>query len=305
MDRDEYIKKWLNDSLTVEERRQIEEGDGFAGLRKLSKALQYFKAPEFDTETELDGLHARMNAADGMVVSMHWIRPIWRVAAVLIVIMGIVLYLFNNRSITVQTMVSEHTEWRLPDNSEVHLNSGSVISYKGKTWGENRTLALEGEAYFEVQKGSQFEVETSLGIVRVLGTKFNVKERGSLFEVICYEGLVEVEYNGTVEKLNQNRTFTLFNGEIILGSLSEGMTSPDWLNGESTFRSMPFRFVKEEFERQYDVTISLENVDQDQLFTGRFTHSDIGLALEQITLPLNIKFHQTNDQKILLTGEQD
>jgi transmembrane sensor len=41
-------------------------------------------------------------------------------------------------------------------------------------WSKERTLSLEGEAFFEVQKGSKFSVVTSDGIVEVLGTSFDV-----------------------------------------------------------------------------------------------------------------------------------
>ena len=73
----------------------------------------------------------------------------------------------------------------LPDRSTVRLNADSRIRVNEKKWEEKRQLALTGEAYFEVEKGQTFRVETDLGDVEVLGTKFNVYSRSGIFEVFC------------------------------------------------------------------------------------------------------------------------
>ena len=75
-----------------------------------------------------------------------------------------------------------------------------------------RDLTLEGEAYFKVQKGQTFSVNTTDGVVKVLGTHFNVKQRNNYFEVNCYEGLVSVTYNNETVKLPPGKTFRLING---------------------------------------------------------------------------------------------
>jgi hypothetical protein len=38
------------------------------------------------------------------------------------------------------------------------------------------------------------------------------------------------------------------------------------------------------------------------LFTGRFTHDDMILALKSITIPQNISYQITEDHQIILTG---
>jgi ferric-dicitrate binding protein FerR (iron transport regulator) len=55
--------------------------------------------------------------------------------------------------------------------------------------GLTSALTLE-EAYFQVKKGQTFSVNTTDGVVKVLGTHFNVKQRKNYFEVNCFEGLV-------------------------------------------------------------------------------------------------------------------
>jgi transmembrane sensor len=65
----------------------------------------------------------------------------------------------------------------LPDSSILFLNAGSKITYKKGFGTTHRTLKLTGEAYFEVNKNKSLPFLISAGeaIVRVTGTKFNVR----------------------------------------------------------------------------------------------------------------------------------
>ena len=167
---------------------------------------------------------------------------------------------------------------------------------------KKREVNLVGEAYFKVEKGSQFDVVTWLGKVSVLGTQFNVKQRVNYFEVICYEGLVSVSYKGQVIKLPAGNTFKLIDGVIIEGETKDSV--PSWSEKNiSSFKSVPYSEVVKEFERQYNIKVETNNIDMEQLFTGSFINSDEELALKSITLPLQLKFNKTNNTTIVLTKE--
>jgi transmembrane sensor len=138
----------------------------------------------------------------------------------------------------------------------------------------------------------------------VLGTQFNIKVRDDFFEVICYEGLVAVESEDKKIKLSPNHMFRMIGNEVFLDSAIMD-NSPSWLVNESSFISVPFEQVVREFERQYNVSITTKNVDLGQLFTGRFKHNDISLALKSISLPLNLDYEQEEDQHIVLSGDTE
>ncbi len=65
---------------------------------------------------------------------------------------------------------------------------------------------------------------------------------------------------------------------------------------------MPFKTVVAEFERQYGVNITLMNIDSQQLFTGSFTHDNMDVAINSITVPLHVTHNKTNNT-IILKGE--
>lgn len=64
----------------------------------------------------------------------------------------------------------------LDDGTRVHLDYGTSLTYPVKFGDDERTVALDGNAYFFVSKDSQrpFYVKTRNGTVKVYGTEFNV-----------------------------------------------------------------------------------------------------------------------------------
>ena len=301
MENKKYIEKWLKNSLSEEEKRVFETTQEFDSLEKLDKALLKFKAPEYNVESELARLKGKKQAK-AKEVKVSWLQPLLKIAAVItIVFMGYYL-LFLNSATTVESTFAQKIELTLPDNSEVTLNASSSISYVENQWKKQRAVELIGEAFFKVAKGSQFDVKTSSGVITVMGTQFNVKVRNNYFEVVCYEGLVAVKSANEEVKLPPNHIFRIVNNNVLNDSIFVD-TTPSWLANESSFMSIPFEQVVKEFERQYSVTITTNNVDLSQLFTGRFTHNDISLALKSISFPLKLHYELEEGQHILLTGD--
>lgn len=303
MESEKYIKKWLEGSLTEEEKKEFEASPAYTSLEKLSKSVTAFKAPNYDIESELNNLKEQ-KAGRGKIVQMRWLAPLIRIAAILFIIIGSYIFFYLNITTSYETVAGQKTHIFLPDSSEVLINALSHISYKERLWNYNREVNLDGEAFFDVAKGSRFDVETSFGIVSVLGTQFNVKNRDNYFEVVCYEGSVNVERSGKNSQLSAGNALRIIKGVL---DISSNLTddSPSWLNNESSFRSIPFDQVIREFERQYDVSIKTSGVDLNQLFTGKFVHNDQILALQSISLPLNLKFEIEHGNQIILSGRGD
>ncbi|MGB5370802.1 MAG: DUF4974 domain-containing protein, partial [Flavobacteriaceae bacterium] len=58
----------------------------------------------------------------------------------------------------------------------------------------------------------------------------------------------------------------------------------------SDFQRLNVAEVFAELERQYGVTVTLENVDGKRLFTGGFVHDNLDNALKSITVPLDLDY---------------
>jgi len=301
MNIDRYIEKWLKGDLSQEEMTRFKQTKSYREMRKISDSMEHFKAPSFDVEKELDRFN-QIKSQKGKVIGINWERTLIRIAAMLTIVIGSYLYYIYLQPTTLETNFAEKTKLLLPDSSEVILNSVSRITYNEKRWKKDRKIELEGEAFFRVRNGSEFKVETSSGIVSVIGTHFNVKDRPSYFEVICYEGLVEVETYEEINQLPAKHSIRFLNGMISKDTFSTEIEAA-WLNNESSFRSVPYIHVLKEFERQFDIKIITENVNTKKLFTGRFSHVDMILALKSITIPQNISYQIIEDRRVILSGE--
>ena len=264
MEKEELIKKRLNGSLNDDERKVFEASEEFLSLQKLDRSVKSFKAPEYPVDKELLRLNEGKRGK-AKSVTMKWLNPIVRIAAVLLVIISTYFFFYLSIDTTIQTASGDTSEFYLPDSSSVTLNASSRASFKERVWKYKRQVMLEGEAFFSVAKGSRFDVETSEGVVSVLGTKFNVKNRLDYFEVVCYEGLVQVESNGTTQKLSPGNGFRLVNGKVEEYDHSKE-NIPSWIAGQSSFISVPIAQVFDEFERQFGVEIKTNNIDQTRLF---------------------------------------
>ena len=290
MNREDLIKKWLDNNLSPQEYEAFKKLDDYESLEHLSHTLKGFKAPEFDSEKALNNVLTKIKKPSHAVI--NWKPILIRVAAIFIICFGVYFYT-TTLNTTVNTHIAQKETILLPDASTVTINANSNIEFNKHRWNKNRELELKGEAYFKVSKGSTFEVITEAGSVEVLGTQFNVKQRTNYFEVVCYEGLVKVTTPLITKQLNPGEHFLILNGKLITTE-KDTNESPSWINNISLFKSLPYSEVIAEFERQYDVKIITKNINLQQLFTGSFTHKNIDVALKSITLPLQLNFDKTD-----------
>ncbi len=295
MDKEKLIQKWLQDDLNPQELEAFKALEDYDALMKLSEGLKQFKAPAFDEQGVFDSISTK--TIKKTPSKKHWLKPLLRIAALLAILFS-VYYYTSTLDTHISTLTAEKTTIELPDHSKVTLNALSKLSYNKKKWHNQRELNLEGEAYFKVEKGSKFKVQTASGTVSVLGTQFLVENRADIFEVVCFEGSVKVTTNKTETILKPGDQFLILDGEVIAKE-KEAATAPAWLQDESVFNSMPYKYVLKELERQYQVRFDATGIPVNTLFTGKFVHTNLNMALKAITVPLNLTYTQEDDLIIL------
>lgn len=288
MEKEYLIKKWLDNDLNAEETEAFNALDDYETLLKISNLTKTIEPPSFNSEDELTRIKNAINSKKTSA-SKNWLSPLLKIAAILAICFGVYQFTSNTES-NFTTVIAQKDKIKLPDNSIVSLNALSSLAFSKDKWNTNRNVSLSGEAFFDVAKGANFNVNTNHGIITVYGTKFNVKVRENYFEVVCYEGLVGVSYNGNEVKLKPGDSFLVLNDKIIPQNKNNTNHHPVWLDNESIFNSIPYGEVLAEFERQYDLTIISKNIDLDQLFTGGFSHKNIEIAIKAITLPLQLTY---------------
>ena len=296
MDNTKNILKWLNNEMSAEELKEFQQTEDYRNYIEISKASEYLDSPNLNPDIALADFKQRLAERKETKVIPLYKKLAFRVAASVLILLGLTTYfLLNNSSTTISTQFAENKTFTLQDESVIQLNAGSSIRYKKEGFENNRQLNLEGEAFFDVVKKGKFVVETSYGDISVLGTSFNIKSRKNDFTVFCFTGKVQVKAlnkvftltKGEGVRLNKNKEPVLFNDETL--------KTPNWMNKESVFYEVPYQEVIDELERQYNVKISLKNVETDYIFTGAFDNNNLDSAIKSVTLPLNLKYQQNNN----------
>ncbi|WP_420321761.1 FecR family protein [Flagellimonas sp.] len=295
-DIDDFLAKWASGELSDDQKKAFERSENYAYYKAILEGTEALDVPSYNKE-DLYQKVQQQKEKEGKIVS---IVPKWAYAAAAAVAVLFFGYLwFANTTIDHTTGFGEQLTALLPDNSEVILNANSTLSFKKKDWGNGeRTVNLKGEAFFKVEKGSDFTVETDNGQVSVLGTEFTVNSEKGLFQVVCFEGKVGVAQEEVSQILLQGDALRIHKGEVENWKLTDGQ--PNWLQGESNFTNAPLSQVIKALENQFGIIIKTENVNTDARFTGSFTHGDMDAALRIVFESMDITYTFTDKNTVIL-----
>ncbi|MFY0631637.1 MAG: FecR domain-containing protein [Flavobacteriaceae bacterium] len=298
---DTFFARWLANELTAEELQGFKNSEDYQKYVQIEETLNTVEVQEFNIE---ENFAATLNklSAEKENAKKRRVIPLWSYGIAASIAALIFVYGFFFQSETYTTQLAEKTNFELPDGSLVDLNSDSKISFKKYNWEKNRVLNLEGEAFFKVQKGSTFTVNTNQGNVSVLGTQFTVNSRENLYHITCFEGKVLVV---TVQKdsiiLTQGQSFRLQKGKSEEYSINE--ITPSWLHNETTFTEMPIKLVIEELERQFNITISGKENLTSELFTGRFSHENSKIAIQTVFIAMEIPYTTDTNGNVVIKNK--
>lgn len=296
MNKEHDILKWFEGEISTEGIKKLYPNEDFSALEKVGFYTKQIAVPKVDVQKALADFNAKSFVKhESKVISLNF-KTVMKVAAVLVVMLTSSYFLFFNNMKSYSTEIAQTETFNLPDNSEIILNAQSKLTYNKKLWKKERTLNLDGEAFFKVTKGKKFTVKTNAGTIQVLGTHFNVKERTNYFEVQCYEGSVKVTHGSDKTVLKPGKTFRVINGKISTVKDFKA-ENPSWLAKESTFDDVPLWQVINELEIQYDIVVDAKDIDTSVMFSGSFTHNNINIALQSVTIPLKLSY-KINGKKV-------
>ncbi|MDC8004569.1 FecR domain-containing protein [Aureisphaera galaxeae] len=295
-----FLARWIEGKLSDEERMAFEKTEAFKEFELINKQAQLLSAPSIDAEAAFQKVKSKLQ--EEKPTKVRSLRRWFAVAASVVLLLGLG-YLFTATQ-THTTAIGATQTIALQDGIEIHLNSGSSITHKRFFWSLDKEVDLEGEAYFVIEKGNDFAVNTSKGQVTVLGTEFNIKDRG-VFQVKCYEGKVSFTADdtdvGTI--LTQGEQLLIEKDKQIEESTFEAQ-APSWRNGISNFEEQPLYLVLEELTYLYPITFESSTVDTDRLFTGSFTHNDLETALKTTLIPMGIRYEITSTGNTIILSEK-
>ncbi|WP_017259338.1 FecR family protein [Pedobacter arcticus] len=186
--------------------------------------------------------------------------------------------------------------FQLPDGSKVWLNTTTKIKIPEDFNLKNRTVYLEGEAFFDVAHNASkpFLIHTDNDIVKVLGTAFNVKSYSQ--DKTSFVTLVR----GSVQVNSENKQILLSPGEQSVSNKSSGDLAKKkvdvdqfiaWKNGYFKFVDQPIHEIIKELIKWYDIKEVKYEVDNKERFTASIKRSrNLSDVLSNIEKISNLQF---------------
>jgi transmembrane sensor len=150
----------------------------------------------------------------------------------------------------------------LPDGTKVWLNAESSVTYTTSFTGNERRVSLTGEGYFEVMKNKEkpFIVESSAGVVKVLGTHFNINSYGdeNIGVTTLLEGSVEITKEGMKKVLKPGEQAKTDNNTVVVEAVDTKLAVA-WKDGEFVFNNTPVSAILRQLARWYDLQVEFRD----------------------------------------------
>lgn len=300
---EDFLAKWLANELTPAEKENFESSEEGKDLLKIISSTDKMTFPAYNVELELQRLQERKKT---IALKTKTIHPIWKLAVAAILVVGISLvYFLTKPSYEVyKTQFGETKVVTLPDNSTVTLNVNSVLKFDPKTFSENRKLTLEGEAFFEVTKGVNFEVNTSQGQIVVLGTSFNVNQRAEYLNVQVHSGVVKVLTKGANATLQKGDGLRVEDGQLIDQWQIQDQERPLWLSQNITeLNNVPFSEALDALRNSFGISISSNISLTSERFTGSYPNDNVETAIQIVMSTKGLEYsYNANSKELNIIG---
>ena len=310
------IKQFLLGNLSVSEEKQLLEWvDRSPENKQLFLQKQQNLRPEVYDATNNEIYNAQWQLIKQKIESSDQKKPVKPRFLNLPLIIGIAASLFvatifyvliesNNKSensaplLTVQTVAGEKSTVTLPDGTTVFLNSETQISYPEHFSEENRTVELEGEAFFDVTHNSAkpFIVNTGDISVRVLGTTFNLRAFANeeTVSTTLVEGKVRIEKENKKEqtvltelKPSERAVFSKNDNKITVSYETNLNKFIGWKEGKLVLDNAPVEVVVKKLEAWFNVKIIVKG---EQLKKTRFTMTFTDETIEEVLKLLALSY---------------
>ena len=162
----------------------------------------------------------------------------------------------------------------LSDGTTVHLNYSTTLIFPVRFGNRQRSVYLEGEAYFSVKEESErpFRVITPHGVVTEYGTSFNVNTFApGCTKVVLAEGSISVKPEGGKEQIIVPGELAVLRASLTEAEIEKVDVEPyvAWNKGRFVFEDCPLEDLMEVISNWYGVKVEyLSERCKQMRFTG-------------------------------------
>ena len=272
----------------------------YEALKKLWNQT-IFNAGEFDSRKAYGKLRHRTSGV--------WKKLALTASAAASIAVGFTLYnICNTEPPLIQnySCLTGKSLLSLPDGSNVVLHNGASLSYDNSFSRNNRTVTLDGEAYFDVSKDTEntFTVNVDDIEITVYGTTFNVLEDNESVVVSLVEGSVDVMTKAGIKcalKPGHSAIFEKQTGNLV-DKKDDVAFAACWAQERLTFTQASLGEVCRYLSKWYGVEIVVADaLKLSCSYTFTIREEPIDQILDIMSRINPMKYIYTNDHRIIIS----
>ncbi|MBU1777828.1 MAG: FecR domain-containing protein, partial [Gammaproteobacteria bacterium] len=226
-------------------------------------------------------------------VPLHKSRSKRSIVAGLLVVVatGFSAHWYTELGDAITTEIGERRHVVLVDGTALDLNTDSKVRVKMED-GLRRVTLVRGEVLLNVAKDARpFEVHAADGILRDIGTTFNVRSDGETTNVAVLEGEVQIKLSSAAPIHLRGGQQVDYQAAAI--SAIETVNTADvtaWLSGRLIFRDTPLQEVVRQLNRYHSRPVELAGAGLGNLkVSGEFNSADRAGLLEALKMLLSLE----------------
>lgn len=320
------VEKYRQSRLTKEELQQLRMQVNLASDDEVATEMHAHWQEEIDIsgvqDKAIDAIRNNVHAHIAQTHAPTLQRRIWKrlqqASVILLPICLIALgylgyrqYRTYNNTLVFSTGRGEQVSISLPDGTQAHMNESSKLSYQPNSFSnQHREIDFKGEAYFEVHHDQHhaFTIHGTDINVTVTGTKFHLSSypESPTVTLCLLEGAVTLCSAKTSEQIKVKPyelcSFDKASGRFKIEPISEEDTAyyTALHHREMVFHSTPLKQVIDRISAIYDIDIQLQNIDENDRFTGTLPTSDLTQCMIVLSKLYNCQVN-TNEHGVTLT----
>ncbi|MDH7459845.1 DUF4974 domain-containing protein [Chitinophagaceae bacterium 26-R-25] len=187
----------------------------------------------------------------------------------------------------------------LSDGSQVWLNAASSIKYPVAFNGPERSVVIEGEAFFDVTKDDQhpFIVQTNSASIQVLGTSFNVSSYldEPLATAVLVTGKIKVIAAGKQQELAPGEQATIATTGDMKLSTANIKVATAWKDDQFVFKDAPIEQIMRQLSRWYNVTVVYKGTVNYHFFAAISRDEPLSKVLQLLEQTKHVHFTLHSD----------
>ena len=214
----------------------------------------------------------------------------------------------GKRYITFQSAYGQRKAVKLPDSTLVILNSRSKL-YMPEGFPQNRTLVLDGEAFFSVPSaGQEMVILTDKLKTRTPGATFRLRSLESQSGAYCLVLSGQAHVGKSYYSPTDNATEDLSSGESVLANkgidLMEKETfelaeQEECLEGKLVFNNTPLPAAFKKMEDWFGVEMEMKGRARSESVTGVFNPQSVEDLLTVLGDSIGFTYRVTRDKVVI------